>query len=111
MREKMITQYEAFDGKTFNTARECTEYERQNSHLQLAGLTAEQISAAFANPVDDPVAQALVTAGYTLVGRRRSAEIARKAAAGAQPIADGPPEPPSAPPLITAAEAEKQVRA
>jgi hypothetical protein len=46
MREVQVIQYEAWDGKRFDSVTKAREYENRAIHVRLAGITAERIQAA-----------------------------------------------------------------
>jgi len=45
---KQVTQFEAFDGKRFESEAECQAHETDPAHMRLVGLTIEQVKAAIA---------------------------------------------------------------
>lgn len=78
MRTELVTQYVAFDGQRFKDAATCRAYERDNVHLQLVGLTVEQVTAAMTR-TDIELADALELVGDAIKrARLDSGELKRK---------------------------------
>jgi hypothetical protein len=77
---KVITTYEAFDGKTFSDEAACAEYEASRPEYRLAGLTVEQVAAALARvgAAGTALADAIEVAAYRISKlRRESGELKR----------------------------------
>lgn len=71
MKEIQITQFEAFDGERFSTKKKCREYENEQLHKRLAGLTPDQVKAAL-DLADPDLAAAFERAASTIQTARRN---------------------------------------
>jgi len=94
-----ITVYEAFDGKRFLTAQECTSYEEANIASRLVALTIEQVRAALSRE-DPELAEVIEELGTRLAKARREAgDLKRKpkGSAAAEAAAKAEPEAPISP--------------
>jgi hypothetical protein len=69
---KQVTAYESFDGRTFATAAECRQHEKDQAPARLVGLTAEQVAAAM-DRRDADLAEAFETVGARIAAARREA--------------------------------------
>jgi hypothetical protein len=70
MREVQITQYEAWDGKRFESVAKAREYESKALHVRLAGTTAERIQSAI-DGKDADLAEAFERLGKVIRDARR----------------------------------------
>jgi hypothetical protein len=71
MKEIQITQFEAFDGERFSTKKKCREYENDQLHKRLAGLTPDQVKTAL-DLADPDLAAAFERAALVIQTRRRN---------------------------------------
>ena len=78
MKEVSIVAFEAWDGKKFDTAQKCKDYEAGALHLRLANLPPEKIKAAL-DRTDIDLADALEDAGMLIRElRRKNGDLRRK---------------------------------
>lgn len=80
MRETLVTVFEAFDGKQFDSSAECVRYERESQWRRLVGLTEDQIQGALAY-ADTELAEAIEYVAYkirTLRLEKGGSKIRRK---------------------------------
>jgi hypothetical protein len=70
VREVQVTQFEAWDGKRFDSAVKAREYEGRAIHVRLAGLTKEKVAAAL-DGTDPDLADAFERLGLMIRDARR----------------------------------------
>ena len=64
MKEVTRVVYEAFDGTPHDTKAKCLAHERDNAHMRLVGLTADEIAEALTGQGD--IADAIMTVAYRI---------------------------------------------
>jgi hypothetical protein len=70
---QQVTMSKAFDGKLFETKDECLTYEAEHKPpwWGIVNIDVNTAKAAWEDPVDNEVAQAIITTGYALAAIRR----------------------------------------
>lgn len=102
MKEVTRVVYEAFDGTPHDTKAKCLAHERDNAHMRLVGLTADEIAEALTGQGD--IADALMTVAYRIRPLRPKAPAKQNDNEPELPAPVGRDTP------MTAEEAERHVR-
>ena len=79
MKEVMIPKFEAFDGKLFDSSKECLAYEAESLHMRLVGLTEAQAINAI-NGDDQELADILEKIGTKIRRDRQKSRNLRRSA-------------------------------
>ncbi len=83
-------QYEAFDGKIFDSEAACLDYEAGNITARFVGLTREQVELAF-DRTDESLADAFENFGKEITKKRiASGELRRRVKPKDVPVAPAP---------------------
>jgi hypothetical protein len=73
---QQVSMFKAFDGALFATEDECKAYEsvHEPPYWGIVGIDENTAKAAWEDPIDNKVAQAIITSGYALAAIRRRKE-------------------------------------